>query len=107
MFPAVDNVRTWNVSAPRVGVSYNLTGDGRTVVKANWGLYWGNPGTASSNPNGSWQKRHVWNDVNGDLLWQPGEEGRLISSAGGGGPAHPPPARKGQRAAQRSAITVS
>ena len=60
-----------------------MTGDGRTVVKANWGLYWGNPGTASSNPNGSWQKRHVWTDANGDLLWQPGEEGRLISSAGG------------------------
>ena len=83
VFPAVDNVRTWNVPAPRIGVSYNLTGDGRTVLKANWGLYWANPGTASSNPNGSWQKRHVWNDVNGDLLWQPGEEGRLISSAGG------------------------
>ena len=26
VFPAVDNVRTWNVPAPRVGVSYNLTG---------------------------------------------------------------------------------
>jgi len=83
IFPAVDSVRTWNVPAPRVGVSYNLTGDGRTVVKANWGLYWANPGTASSNPNGSWQKRHVWTDLNGDRLWQPGEEGRLISSAGG------------------------
>jgi hypothetical protein len=83
IFPAVDNVRLWNVPAPRVGVSYNVTGDGRTVVKANWGLYWANPGTGSSNPNGSWQKRYVWNDVNGDRLWQAGEEGRLISSAGG------------------------
>jgi outer membrane receptor protein involved in Fe transport len=83
IFPAVDNVRTWNVPAPRLGVSYNVTGDGRTVVKGSWGLYWANPGTGSSNPNGSWQKRHVWNDANGDLLWQPGEEGRLISSAGG------------------------
>ena len=63
MFPAVDNVRNWNVAAPRLGVSYNVTGDGRTVVKANWGLYWANPGTASSNPNGSWQKRHVWTDT--------------------------------------------
>jgi len=83
VFPAVDNVRTWNVPAPRLGVSYNVTGDGRTVVKGSWGLYWANPGTGSSNPNGSWQKRHVWNDTNGDRLWQPGEEGRLISSAGG------------------------
>src|SRR5688572_11301363 len=83
VFPAVDNVRNWSLAAPRLGVSYNLTGDGRTVIKANWGLYWANPGTASSNPNGSWQKRHVWADTNGDLLWQPGEEGRLISSSGG------------------------
>jgi hypothetical protein len=84
VFPEENNVRTWNSPAPRIGVSYNLTGDGRTVVKANWGLYWGNPGTQSAaNPNASWQKRHVWTDVNGDRLWQPGEEGRLISSSGG------------------------
>jgi hypothetical protein len=83
-FPAVSNVRTWNLAAPRFGVSYNVTGDGRTVVKANWGLYWANPGTATNlNPNGTWEKRHVWNDANGDRLWQPGEEARLISSSGG------------------------
>ena len=29
VFPAVDNVRNWNLVAPRLGVSYNLTGDGR------------------------------------------------------------------------------
>ena len=83
VFPAVANMRTWNVPAPRFGLSYNVTGDGRTVVKANWGLYWGNPGTGSSNPNGSWQKRHVWADRNGNMVWDSGEEGRLISSAGG------------------------
>ena len=43
IFPAVDNVRLWNVAAPRLGVSYNVTGDGRTVVKANWGCT-GQPG---------------------------------------------------------------
>jgi hypothetical protein len=82
-FPAQSQVRLWNTFAPRFGVSYNVTGDGRTVIKGNWGLYWGNPGTASSNPNGNWQLRHVWTDRNGDLVWQPGEEGRLISSSGG------------------------
>ena len=50
VFPAVDNVRNWNVAAPRLGVSYNVTGDGRTVIKANWGLYWHNPGTALVEP---------------------------------------------------------
>ncbi|MCC7417172.1 MAG: TonB-dependent receptor, partial [Acidobacteria bacterium] len=82
-FAAVSNVRLWNVAAPRVGVSYNVTGDGKTVIKANWGLYWNNPGTASSNPNGSWQKRYAWSDKNGNGVWDSGEEGRLISSSGG------------------------
>ncbi len=82
-FPEVKSVRVWNVPAPRFGVSYNVTGDGRTVVKANWGWYWNNPGTGSANPNGTWQKRHVWTDTNGNMVWDPGEEGRLISSSGG------------------------
>jgi outer membrane receptor protein involved in Fe transport len=83
VFPEQKHVRVWNTVAPRFGVSYNVSGDGRTVVKANWGLYWGNPGTASSNPNGTWQKRHAWTDPNRNGVWDPGEEGRLISSAGG------------------------
>ena len=83
VFPAQKHVRLWNTVAPRFGVSYNVTGDGRTVVKANWGLFWGNPGTASSNPNGTWQKRYAWTDPNGNKVWDPGEEGRLISSSGG------------------------
>ena len=83
-FPAVTSgLRLWNVAAPRLGASYNVTGDGKTVIKANWGKYWNNPGTGSSNPNGSWQKRYAWTDTNTDGKWQLGEEGRLISSSGG------------------------
>ena len=82
-FPAVSKVRLWNVAAPRFGISYDLTGDGRTLIKGNWGWYWNNPGTGSSNPNDTWQKRHVWTDGNGNMLWDEGEEGRLISSSGG------------------------
>ena len=82
-FPAVSNMRLWNVAAPRLGASYNVTGDGKTVIKANWGWYWNNPGTGSSNPNGSWQKRYSWVDTSKDMLWEPGEETKLISSSGG------------------------
>jgi outer membrane receptor protein involved in Fe transport len=82
-FPAAD-VRTWNVAAPRLGLSYNLTGDGKTVIKANWGLYWWNPGTGTgANPNGNWDRRHQWADLNRNGYWDPGEEGRLIASRGG------------------------
>ncbi|MCC7417484.1 MAG: TonB-dependent receptor, partial [Acidobacteria bacterium] len=83
-FAAVSNVRTWNVAAPRFGISYNVTGDGRTVIKANAGLYWGNPGVSNDlNPNGQWRYRYTWTDKNGDMVWQQGEQTRLISSDGG------------------------
>jgi hypothetical protein len=45
---------TWNSFAPRIGVVYDLSGTGRTVVKANYGLYWHNPGvgiSGNANPN--------------------------------------------------------
>ena len=87
IFPAVDDVNTWNLVAPRIGVSFALTSDSRTVLKANYGQYWWNPGAALSqdvNPNPeTWNQRYVWNDLNGDRIWQRGEEGRLNSSAGG------------------------
>jgi len=87
VFPAVDDVNTFNLVAPRVGMSLALTSDNRTVLKANYGQYWWNPGAALSqdvNPNPeTWNRRYVWNDLNGDLLYQPGEEGRLNSSGGG------------------------
>ena len=34
----------WDSVAPRLGVSYDVMGDGKTVIKANWGLYKFNPG---------------------------------------------------------------
>ena len=76
---------TWNVFAPRIGVVYDLAGDGKTVVKGNYGLYWHNPGAGiggSANPNTAAKSQtHSWNDVNGDRLWQPGEESALPTAA--------------------------
>jgi outer membrane receptor protein involved in Fe transport len=87
VFPAVDNLNTWNVTAPRIGMSYALTADNKTLIKANYGQYWWNPGAALSQDNNAnpevWNRRYVWNDLNGDRIYQPGEEGRLNSSAGG------------------------
>lgn len=86
-FPEVSNLNTWHLPAPRLGVTYALTGDGKTVLKANYGKYWWNPGaqlSSDNNPNPeTWFRRYVWNDTNGDKVYQKGEEGRLTSSAGG------------------------
>jgi hypothetical protein len=76
---------TWNLFAPRFGVVFDLAGDGKTVLKANYGLYWHNPGVGISqnaNPNiASKSQTHSWDDravcagcISNDRVWQPGEE---------------------------------
>ena len=76
---------TWNVAAPRVGVTFDLTGDGKTVLKGNYGLYWHNPGVGvadQGNPNtASKSATYTWNDVNGDQRWQPGEQGTQVTAS--------------------------
>jgi hypothetical protein len=74
-----------NLFAPRLGYVYDLSGNGKTVIKANYGFYWHNPGVGISqnaNPNiASKSATYTWNDqascagcINGDKRWQPGEQ---------------------------------
>jgi len=76
---------SWNKVAPRFGVVYDLSGDGKMVVKANYGFFWHSPGIGVSNegnpntPNKS--ATYTWNDRNGDRQWQPGEESAAPTSA--------------------------
>ena len=44
-FAEIENTNTFNTLGPRFGMTYNLSGDGRTVAKFNIGRYWWNPGT--------------------------------------------------------------
>ena len=76
---------TWNQVAPRTGLVFDLTGDGRTVIKANYGLFWHNPGVtipADGNPNQAAKTvTYAWNDLNGDRRFQLGEQGNILDSA--------------------------
>jgi hypothetical protein len=76
---------TWNSFAPRLGVVYDLGGDGRTVIKGNYGLYWHNPGAAiggNANPNtANKSATYTWVDANLDRRWQPGEETARTAAA--------------------------
>ena len=75
---------TWaNNWGPRLGASYDLTGDGRTLVKASYGQFWLYPGAdfaSSINPNAStWYRQYRWTtDLNRNGVWDPGEEGALL-----------------------------
>ena len=71
------NVVDFNNIVPRLGATYDLTGDGKTVLKANWGRFYFNPGVSLAdaiNPNTSQQYAdYNWTDLNGDLIFQEGE----------------------------------
>ena len=84
VFPETD-LFSWNQIAPRIGVVFDLTGDGKTVIKGNYGLYWHNPGVGvpdNVNPNtGTKSATYTWVDSNLDKRWQPGEETARLSAA--------------------------
>jgi len=97
----VNNVISWTLPAPRLGAVYDLGGNGKTVIKVNGSMYWWNPGTNISqnvNPNPpDWYRVYGWTDPNGNLLWDPGEEGQLVTQRGGVGSAVIDPHAKDQR----------
>jgi hypothetical protein len=87
-FAAIDPVLTFNNWAPRVGMTADLTGDGKTVVKLHYGRFWVYPSplfTTAFNPNPpGWSRSYAWlDDADGNGRWSPGEEGVLRSLSGG------------------------
>ena len=82
-FAQVDNVPNWKNVSPRVGVAYDLFGDGKTAVKVNIGRYLEGPNLTSftrlANPANSIAVSAVrtWSDANHDFLPQLDELGAL------------------------------
>ena len=83
-FAPVDNVPNWNFNAaPRLGISYDLFGDGRTAIKAYYGRTYAQTGaqyTSAVNPVGGSSINVPWNDLNGDLFLDPGPSGTIVDS---------------------------
>lgn len=70
--------------APRLGLTYDVFGGRRTVLKATYGHYYNQVYTSEFDaalPFAFGSKVYNWSDANGDLVWQPGEEGTLISDS--------------------------
>ena len=80
------NVITRNTFAPRLGLSYDVTGNNNTVLKAFYGRFYYNYADSftSLNPGGANFKTFRFNDLNGNRLYDgPQELGTLVSSSGG------------------------
>jgi TonB dependent receptor len=80
------SIFTRNSFAPRLGISYDISGKGSTVLKGFYGRYYYNYADAFSslNPAGANYKTFKFNDVNGNRLYDgPQELGAFVSSAGG------------------------
>ena len=72
-FAAVHHDPLWHNFGPRAAATYDLTGRGKTVLKASWGRYLDQISTGTPpNPNAAINQTYVWNDLNGDLNFQPG-----------------------------------
>lgn len=70
--------------APRFGVAYDPRGNGKTVFKANWGIYQSNPGPQNFiNPLQTTAYTFDWIDRNGDREFTINEVGNFVSSSGG------------------------
>ncbi|HQZ37557.1 MAG TPA: TonB-dependent receptor [Vicinamibacterales bacterium] len=80
-FPAVPDALSWKDINPRVGVAYDVFGNGRTAVKAFVGRFAGfqsNSGLlAAQNPSAAMitSSTRAWSDANGDYIPQESELG--------------------------------
>lgn len=73
-FPGADSGVVFSNWSPRLSGSYDLTGTGRTLVRSNFSIYYGQiaPGSLSSalNPVTAASITFPWNDANGDRFVQ-------------------------------------
>ncbi len=72
-YAAVPNVPLWNDISPRLGVAYDLFGDGKTAVKFNVGRYVAGQSVAIANANNPvfttvTSVTRTFNDVNGNFI---------------------------------------
>jgi hypothetical protein len=83
-FPGADPGVAFNNFSPRLGFTYDLKGDQRSILKTNYAIYYGQVGTGAIasqiNPVSRVSARYRWIDVNHDKFVQANE---VVNAAGG------------------------
>jgi len=83
-FPGVDPGVAFNDWSPRLGFTYDLTNDSKTIVKANYAMYFGQVGTGGIagqlNPVTRVSARYRWIDSDHDKFVDGNE---IVNAAGG------------------------
>jgi hypothetical protein len=76
-FSGVDPGIVFNNFSPRLGITYDVTGNGKSILRANYARYYGQVGTGAVagqvNPLTSVTVRYPWSDLNGDRSVQANE----------------------------------
>lgn len=95
-YPASGNLVDWNTVSPRIGVAYDVTGKGDSVLRFSYGRYYIMQGTGlaeAANPVGLAGKYFAWTDTNNDGIpqtdeWLPNGAATTPVSAFGGSSTH-------------------
>lgn len=69
VFPAIDPEVTWLTFSPRIGFTYDLTGDGKTILRGNAARYGSHMTAALAtrvSPSSYAYARYLWNDLDGN-----------------------------------------
>jgi len=82
-YPGESSLFTWNNWEPRVGITYALGAERKTLLRASYARYADQLGTgnvAYTNPLGYQYLWYYWNDANGNQNVDPGELGDFYAS---------------------------
>lgn len=78
-YDEIRDVVKWSTFGPRASVIFDVTGNGRTAVKASYGRYYyvlstGGGGVSNVNRNANYSEQYTWNDLNGNRRYEIGEQ---------------------------------
>jgi len=76
-FPGITSGVVWNDISPRLGMTYDLRGNGKSVARASYSMYFGQMGPGQLSGEmisiGQVSVRYPWADLNGDTFVQANE----------------------------------